>query len=294
MANVVNGLARFYPIEGSIDKEQFLSYFDQFKTQFWRSWYHINEIENCVEFIYPCKRPISKDIFTDQGVLNSYHIWIRVADSSCYEDFIGFKSQYYKTELNKVGYNCKLWAGFTDDWNYANSCLYKADELCVKFNSRKTNFLEKLIKFEDYHKVNKELNSDLSWSHKMMISYMKSSQNWFWEVSKYEHIELDYFNSDYNWSDSHIFKIFTSDKRVAIKEELIDKLFKLDSNYEQNKFDESLEEISLRLDGRTIHKFSWNEKDSKWHDRGWIEKTISDWSNITDSEFVEFKARYNK
>jgi cell fate regulator YaaT (PSP1 superfamily) len=121
------------------------------------------------------------------------------------------------------------------------------DELCSKFNKNKTNFLKKLIKFEDYHEVKKELNSDLSWSHKMMISYMESSQNWIKNVSTHEHLELDYFNSEYNWSDSQIFKFFTSDNRVAFKEEIIDKLFQLNSNNEQTKFEESIEEISLKL-----------------------------------------------
>lgn len=33
---------------------------------------------------------------------------------------------------------------------------------------------------------------------------MKSSPIWFENVSTYEHLELEYFSSEYNWSDAQI------------------------------------------------------------------------------------------
>jgi hypothetical protein len=292
MANVVNALARFYPVDGQLNKEHFNTLYGELRNQLWRSWYYFNESERCIDVIYPCKHPVSQDLYENEEILSKYHVWIRVADYSCYEDFIGFKSRTYKPELKKIDYKCHYWAGFTDKWNYASSCFYNADELQIKFNTDNNSFLDKLIQHDMYNQINKELNSDLIWSHKMMIAYMKSSQTTFENDCTGEHIEENYYESEFNWALSHVWATMVNDNRVRLKEEILDPMHKYDENYWTIKIDNSIDEILFKLNDRVVQSFKWIEKENEWNSNHWEERTISNWDNCINPEFIEFRTWY--
>ncbi|MFM2395331.1 MAG: hypothetical protein RLZZ546_3314, partial [Bacteroidota bacterium] len=176
MANIVSGVAKFYPVNGQLDAELFKFYYSKFQRMLWRSFYFVNKEENCFEILYPCKRPVKVEIYEDKELLENFHMWLRVSDYSCYEDFIGFISKTYKPELNKVDYKCQYDAGFTKNWNYASSCLYMADELVIKFTGNEKGYLDRLIQYDSYNQIDRKLNENNIWSHKMKIVFMKSSQ----------------------------------------------------------------------------------------------------------------------
>ena len=295
MANVISAVVRLYPINGEIEKDKFMESYTILSQQLWSSYYFFNTIENCIEILYPCKRAISKDLLEDDEINNNYHIWIRVSDYSCYEDLIGFKSSTFKIKLTNVDEKCKYWGGFTDDWNYATSCLYKADELQIKFNSSETNFVNTLVQYDRYHEVNKQITSDLTWSHKMMIVFMKSSQLRFEDDYTKIHTECNFYESELSWNDvSNVSGLIINDNRIRLQEEFLSLLYKYDENTNTIKPDPTIEEVIFKLEGEPVQKFIWRENLPDENFSGWLERTKCDWSNCIDPEFIEFKTWYKK
>ncbi len=294
MANEITAVVRLYPVKGQIDKDEFLRSYESLSQQLWSSYYYFNIQENCIEILYPCKRAISKDLIEDEIINEEYHIWIRISDYSCYEDLIGFKSKSYESNLNNIDNRCRYWGGFNDEWNYASSSLYKADELQIKFNTNSTDFIHQLVQHDRYNEVNKKLNSDLTWSHKMMIVYMKSSQVRFENEYTKQHIECNFYENELGWNDvSCVSGLIINDKRIRLQEEILDQLYKYDEKTNTIKLHSTIDEIEFKLNGDPVQKFIWHTNLPSENFSGWLEKTKCDWSNCIDPEFIKFKTWYN-
>ncbi len=295
MANVVSAVAKFYPVNGNLDLAKFKPLYEEFQSILWRSFYFVNKEENCFEILYPCKRPVREEIYENDEILSNYHIWLRVSDYSCYEDFIGLTSKTYKPNSKKVDYKCQYWSGYSDNWNYASSCLYIADELEIKFNTNKTNYLDKLIGFDRYYKIEKELDSKNTWNHKMKIVFMKSSQIRFENDCTGEHINKNIYENEYAWNDvSSVHGIIINDKRIKLQEEFLDLLYKYDEKTNTIKVDKTIDELNFKLNGQKVQSFKWMDEMPEEKFSGWLESTKCDWSNCIDPEYVEFKRWYNK
>ncbi|MEZ4989362.1 MAG: hypothetical protein R2824_03080 [Saprospiraceae bacterium] len=290
MANIVSAVVRFYPVTGKVNAAHFMNLYEKLNKTLWRSYYFFNTIENCIEILYPCKRPVSKDILENEEIIENYHVWIRVSDFSCYEDFIGFKSQTFKPDLNEVDPKCEYWAGFTPDWNYATSCLYQADELQIRFNTAHSEFLDRIIQHDRYNPISREISPELIWRHKMMFAYLKSSQVRFEDDCTGEHIEENFYDNELGWNDvSSISGIIINDNRIRLQEEFLGLLYKYDQNSNTIRCDKTIEEVSFRLHNKPVQIFKWTEKENEWSRSRWIESTKCDWSNCIDPKFMEFK-----
>lgn len=293
MANVGNAYVRFYPISGQISKSKFLEAYKDLKNQLWRSWYYFDETENCIDVIYPTKSFVRFDLFTDKRIIDNYHIWIRTSDNSCYEDLLGFKSMHYQTTNKFVDEKCKIESGFTDDWNFATSCLYSADEILIKFNTQETNYLDKFIKSDRYETISKKIDENLEWRLKLMINYFKSSQSSFENDCTDEHIEENYYKSEFGWSDSHIWGLMQNERLVQINTEFLDKVFKYDKESKPLKFEKTIEELQFLNKGKTVQSYKWM-LDKEWNEERWIVKTTSDWENLINPEYIKFRERVKK
>jgi hypothetical protein len=295
MANVVSAVVKFYPVDGVLDVEKFKTHYSEFQSILWRSFYNINKEENCFDLLYPCKRPVRREIYENDELLKNYHIWIRVSDYSCYEDLIGFSSKHYKPGLNKVEYKCKYEAGFTENWNYASSCLYQADELEIKFEGKETGYLDKLIQYDRYNEVNKQLDSTNTWKHKMKIVFMKSSQIRFENDCTGEHLEQNFYDNELIWNDiSSVHGLIINDKRIRLQEEFLDLLYKYDEKTNTIKLDKTINELNFKFNGKKVQTFKWMDIMPESSFSGWLESTKCDWSNCIDPEFIEFKQWYDK
>lgn len=293
MANIGNAYVRFYPVLGLISKNKFLEIYKELKNQLWRSWFYIDESENCIDVVYPTKSFVRFDLFSDKRILDNYHIWIRTSDCSCYEDLLGFKSKSYQSENNIVDEKCKIESGFTDEWNFATSCLYSADEILIKFNTTKSNYLDKLIKSDRYGTIDLTIDENLEWRCKLMINYFKSSQTIFEDDCTGEHIEENYYKSKHGWSDSHIWGIVQNERLIKIKEEFLDHVFQYNSNSKPIRFEKTIEELQFLNKNKIVHSFKW-QYDKEWNEYRWIEKTISGWCNLINPEFIKFRETYRK
>lgn len=295
MANVISAVAKFYPVNGELNLEKFENFYSEFQSMLWRSFYYMNKEDNCFEILYPCKRPVRKEIYEDDKILNNYHIWLRVSDYSCYEDLIGFISKTYKSNLNKVEYKCQYEAGYTSNWNYASSCLYQADELEIKFLNNKTDYLDRLIEFDRYNQIDIKLDALNIWKHKMKIIFMKSSQLRFENDCTGEHLNENFNKNELAWNDvSSVSGIILNDNRIKLKEEFLDLLYKYDNNYNTIRLDETIDELNFKLNGKIVQKFKWMNNMPEENRGGWFVSTKCDWSNCVDPEYVEFKTWYNK
>lgn len=295
MANVVSAVAKFYPVDGVLDLEKFKSYYNEFQSILWRSYYFMNRDENCFELLYPCKSPVRREIYENDELLKNYHMWIRVSDYSCYEDLIGFSSKHYKPELNNVEYKCQYEAGFTNHWNYASSCLYKADELEIKFTRNETGYLDRLIQYDRYNQIDRQLNEKNIWSHKMKIVFMKSSQVRFENDCTGEHLNENFYENELAWNDvSSVHGLIINDKRIRLQEEFLNLLYKYDEKTNTIKLDKTIDELNFKLNGQKVQSFKWMDEMLEEKFSGWFECTKCDWSNCIDPEYVEFKRWYNK
>ena len=295
MANVVSAVAKFYPVNGELNLAKFESFYNKFNSILWRSFYYMNQEENCFELLYPCKRPIRREIYENEELLKNYHMWIRVSDYSCHEDLLGFSSKTYKPELKNVEHKCQYEAGFTSNWNYATSCLYQADELEIRFNEKDTEYLNKLIQFDRYDKVERKLDTENRWKHKMKIVFMKSSQIRFKNDCTGEHRNENFNKGELAWNDvSSVHGLIINDKRIRLQEEFLDLLYKYDQNYETIKLDKTIDELNFKLNGLNVQSFKWMNNMPEENRGGWFESTKCDWSNCIDPEFVEFKRWYKK
>lgn len=295
MANVVSAVAKFYPVDGVLDLEKFESHYNEFQGILWRSYYFMNREENCFELLYPCKSPVRREIYENEEILKIYHIWIRVSDYACYEDLIGFSSKHYKSELNNVEYKCQYEAGFTNNWNYASSCLYKADELEIKFTNNETGYLDRLIQYDRYNQIDRQLNEKNIWSHKMKIVYMKSSQIRFENDYTGEHLYENFYDNELAWNDvSSVHGLIINDKRIMLQEEFLNLLYKYDEKTNTIKLDKTIDELNFKLNGQKVQSFKWMDEMPEEKFSGWFETTKCDWSNCIDPEYVEFKRWYNK
>lgn len=293
MANIVSAVAKFYPVNGQLDLEQFKFYYSKFQTMLWRSFYYVNKEENCFEILYPCKSPVREEIYEDEELLNNFHMWLRVSDYSCYEDFIGFISKTYKPDLNKVDYKCQYWSGYTRNWNYASSCLYQADELEIRFNGDITEYLDKLVQFDFYNEIDKKLDSENTWKHKMKIVFMKSSQVRFENDCTGEHLNENFYENGLEWNDfSSVHGLILNDKRIRLQKEFLDLLYKYDEDTNTIKLDKTIDELNFRHNGKKVQSFKWMDKMPGDNFSGWYESTKCDWSNCIDPEFIEFKTWY--
>lgn len=291
MANVGNAYVRFYPINGQLSKSKFLEAYSDLKNQLWRSWYYFDEIENCIDVVYPSKSFVRFDLFTDKRIVDNYHIWIRTSDYSCYEDLLGFKSKFYQTTNITVGEKCKIESGFTDEWNFATSCLYSADEILIKFNTTESDYLERLIKSNRYNTIVDKIDDNMEWRCKLMINYFKSSQTSFENDCTGEHIEQNYYESEFGWSDSHIWGIMQNERLIQIKTEFLDCVFQYDKDSKPIKFEETIDELQFLNRNKVVHSFKW-KFDSEWNESRWIDKTTSSWDNLINPEFIKFKETY--
>lgn len=288
MANVISAFVRFYPIKGKLNRQHFESCYNKLNKQLWSSYYFFNLNENCVELLYPCKSPVRKDLYENDEILSNYHIWIRVADYACYEDQLGFKSTKYLMPNSIVDEKSKYECGFDNNWNLATSCLYSADELSLVFNTTETNFFERLIRFDSYKTIPVKLDDNKTWTYKLMITYLKSSQIHFENDYTGIHKEIDFYRNNFGLSDSHIWDIMVNQRKINLKENVIDKLFVLNEKNEQIKFDQSIEEIIFKRNNEQIHSIKWINKNEGIDEYGWVQKTSSNWDNIINSEYIEF------
>jgi len=253
----------------------------------------MNIEENCFELLYPCKNAVKSEIYEEDEILKNYHIWIRVSDFAGCEDLIGFISRYYKPELNIVEYKCQYEAGFTNNWNYASSCLYMADELEIKFTGCETGYLDRLIQYDKYNQIDRQLNEENIWSHKMKIVFMKSSQVRFENDCSGEHLYENFYENELAWNDiSSIHSLIINEKRIRLQEELLNLLYKYDEKTNVIKLDKSIDELNFKLKGQKVQSFKWMDEMPKEKFSGWFETTKCDWSNCIDPEFIEFQAWY--
>ena len=293
MANVGNAYVRLYPVNGKLSRETFIEAYNDLRNQLWRSWFFFDENEICIDVIYPTKSFVNFDLFRDERILNNYHIWIRTSDNSCYEDLLGFKSNYYKTSNEIVDEKCKIESGFSDEWNFATSCLYSADEILIKFNTQETNYLNKLIKSDRYETINKKIDENFEWRYKLMINYFKSSQSSFENDCTGEHIEENYYMSEFGWSDSHIWGLMQNERLIQINKEFLDKVFQYDNESNPIKFEQTIEELQFLSKGKTVQSYKWM-LDNEWNEERWIVKTTSDWKNLINPEYIKFREQIKK
>jgi hypothetical protein len=126
----------------------------------------------------------------------------------------------------------------------------------------------------------------------MLIYYLKSSQTYFEGIFSDEYLEFDYFNSEYKWSDTHIWSFINNDNRVKFKEVFLDNMHKYDSETNIIKCHDSINEVLFKCDGKIVQKIKWIPKDIGCPNCYWDEKTISSWDNCVDPEYIEFLAWY--
>lgn len=294
MANIVSAVARFYPVNGEMNTKQFMSYYTDFQKLLWRSYFFINKDENCFEVLYPCKSPVIEEIYESNELLDNYHVWLRISDSSCYEDFIGFNSKIYKPDFNEVDYKCQYWSGYTLNWNYASSCLYSANEIEIKFNNPASEFIKKLVQFDRYYEVDQQIKEDLTWNHKMKIVFMKSSQVRFENDYTGEHLEENFYENELGWNDlSSVSGLLINDSRIRLQDEFLNLLNKYNKKLNTIKMDATIDELSFKQNGEPVQKFKWATNLNDEKREGWVESTKCDWSNCIDPEFIKFQTWYN-
>jgi len=241
MGNIKKAYVRLFPVYNKIKKTEFWEIFNDFKKQLTGLWFYFNESENCIEIVYSGKRVLNMDFFTDKRIIEHYHIWIRVADIAYHEDMLGFKSKHFHTSNVTIDNKCKWNIGFSNDWNFATSCLYSADEILIRFNTKKSSYLKKLLKSNKYGNINDIINKDLLWKYKLMITYLKGSQTILENIHNEEPVELDYYSSTNAWCDGDVRGILTNEKLIQIKQEFLDQLFKHDNDAKPIRFEKTIE-----------------------------------------------------
>lgn len=289
MANIKTTYARFFPKKKNQLPKELVNWIMTDITEDLKHWaitWYIPIDESYLDLVFTSKSILDYDIFKNQKVLETFHIWIRISDEGGAKDFIGFKSNTFKTSkkyYRQVGYS-----GKDESWNYFNSCIYSADKLSIHLSSKDEESIDKFIKPSKFWNISKELNDENVWEMNFHINYFRCSYS-ILNHDKYYGKQQNINFFDNIFGEGEVTEILYDDYRFQLNEYFFSKRYKWNKDLGYSRIDENLLELNFWENNKKVHKFKWASSKE-----GWIESCYTGWDNVSDKEYIRFKSIYEE
>ena len=293
MANVRITYTRFYPVGNKpLDNkiiEWILSDISEDLKSGWEIFYNVNNESNYFDLIFNSKSVVDFDIFKSEAVIENFHIWVRVADEGGDRDLIAFSSPTYKP-IGKQTINNSIMRSYGNRFNnfdYIKKCLYRINHLSIELNDNDEIPIKDLFYYPDNWQVEYKPKNNV-WHYQLDAHYYKSSYRIFnHKLYGGKSTNLDYYSEFKGVGDNN--KIFHCDAKFYINEKFLNLVYKWTKESGYPRINEKIRNLKIWFNDKVKHEWKWSDEENRW-----IESCSTDWSNISDEEYIRFMEYYKK
>jgi len=242
---------------------------------------------NYFDLVFNSKSVVDFDIFKSKEIIKNFHIWIRVADEGGDRDLIGFKSPTFKPSIQQNPNNSivRNYGERFNNFDYIKKCLYRVNQLSIELTENDENVIKELFYYPENWQVQYE-PIDQIWNYQLDAHYYKSSYRIFdHKLYGGKSTNIDYCSEFKGEGDNN--KIFHCDTKFYINEKFLNRVYEWTKEKGNPRINNKIQNLKLWHNGQIKHEWKWSNKESRWK-----EKCSTDWSNVSDEEFIRFKEYY--